>query len=219
MQIIRISVVVFTVLFSACTAPTPTSTNPPQQAATPTTESPTLAPSPTASPMPSPTVTQAATSLPQTGGSTSLDPCELLDTNEAKNLTGVSFGAGVESTLDGGAKICTYGANTTNVLMVEVVQAPDVATAQAYQASFLADIKSGLASFGDIPIQVAQISDFGNAAVSATLGQNVIDVTGSAFGFRKNTIFFGFSDLVRGAPAPTPAAMRAEAAFVLGELP
>ncbi len=115
--------------------------------------------------------------------------------------------------------MCTYGANTKNVLEVEVGQAPDVATAEAYQASFLNDIKSGLAQFGDIPIQVTQISDFGNGAVSATLGQNVINVTGSAFGFRKNTIFFGFSDLVLGGNAPTPDAMRAEAAFVLGELP
>ncbi len=225
MQIISISVMVFAMLLSACTAPTPALTNPPQPTAPPTTESPTLAPSPTelpsptASPMPSPTVAQAATSLPKTGGSTSLDPCELLDSSEAKNLTGVSFGAGVESTLDGGAKMCTYGANTTNVLMVEVGQAKDVATAQAYQASFLNDIKSGLAQFGDVPFQVTQIPDFGSGAVSATLGQNAINVTGSAFGFRKNTIFFGFSDLVLGAPAPTPAAMRAEAAFVLGELP
>ena len=221
MQTISLFVMVFTVLLSACTAPT----NAPQQTVPPTTESPTLAPSPTelpsptASPMPSPTVKQAATSLPQKGGSTSLDPCELLDQNEATKLTGVSFGAGVESTLDGGAKMCTYGANTKNVLMVEVAQAADVATAEAYQASFLNDIKTGLAQFGNVPFQVTQISDFGNGAVSATLGENVIHVTGSAFGFRKNTIFFGFSDLVLGGTAPTPEAMRAEAAYVLGELP
>ncbi len=208
-------------LLSACSVPT----NPPQQTVPPTTESPTLAPSPTElpsptpSPMPSPTVTQSATSLPQKGVSTSLDPCELLDQNEAAKLTGVSFGAGVESSLSGGAKICTYGADTKNVLTVEVGQAPDVATAEAYQASFLNDIKTGLAQFGGIPIQVTQIADFGNGAVSATLGQNVINVTGSAFGFRKNTIFFGFSDLVLGGTAPTPEAMRAEAAYVLGELP
>ncbi len=214
-----ISVLVFAGLLSACASPAPVTTNPPQQTAAPATESPTLAPSPTSSPMPSLTVTPAATSLPQTSGATSLNPCELLDSQEAQKLTGVSFGAGVEKTLEGGAKTCTYGANTKNVLMVEVGQAPDIATAQAYQASFLNDIKAGLAQFGDIPIQVTQISDFGNGAVSATLGQNVIHVTGSAFGFRKNTIFFGFSDLVLDGAAPTPEAMRAEAAFVLGELP
>jgi hypothetical protein len=169
---------------------------------------------------PAPTATQEATALPQTGGSqTSLDPCELLDSTEAKNLTGADFGAGVESTLDSGVKVCTYGANTANVLMVEVAQAPDLATAQAYQDSFVNDIKSGLAQFGDVPFQVTDISDFGNGAISATLGQNSIDVTGAAFAFRKNTIFFGFSDLVMGGTAPTADAMRAEAAFVLGELP
>ncbi len=219
MQLIGIFVLLFAGLLSACTAPAPAPTNPPQPTVAPATESPTLAPSPTVSPMPSPTVTQAATVQPQTTGTTSLDPCELLDSSEAKNLTGVSFGAGVEKTLDGGAKTCTYGANTANVLMVEVGQAPDVATAQAYQASFLNDIKSGLAQFGDVPVQVTQIPDFGNGAVSATLGANAINVTGSAFGFRKNTIFFGFSDLVLGGAAPAPEAMRAEAAFVLGELP
>ncbi len=115
--------------------------------------------------------------------------------------------------------MCVYGANTTNVLTIEVGQAPDVKTAEAYQAEFLNEIKAGVAQFGDVPLTVTQIPNFGNAAVSATLGPNVIDVTGSAFGFRKNTIFFGFSDLVLGGTAPSPEAMRAEAAFVLGELP
>ncbi len=225
LSIISIFVMVSVTLLSACTAQKPAPTNPPQQTALPAIASPTPAPSPTelpsptASPAPSPTVAQAATSLPQTSGSTALDPCELLDQNEASKLTGVSFGAGVESTLSGGAKVCTYGANTQNVLMVEVGQTPDVATAEALQASFLNEIKTGLAQFGNVPFQVTQIPDFGNGAVSATLGLNVINVTGSAFGFRKNTIFFGFSDLVLGGTAPTPEAMRAEAAFVLGELP
>ncbi len=223
--IIGIFVMVSAGLLSACTTATPAPTNPTQQTAPTTAQSPNLAPSPTepptptASPMPSPTVPPAATSLPQKGGSTSLNPCELLDQTEASKLTGASFGAGVESTLSGGAKLCVYGANTANVLTVEVGQAPDVATAEAWQASFLNDIKKGLAQFGDVPLQVTQISDFGNGAVSATFGKNVINVTGSAFAFRKNTIFFGFSDLVLGGTAPTPDAMRAEAAFVLGELP
>ncbi len=202
---------VFAVLLSACTAPAPAIPNPPQQTALPPTENPTHAPSPT--------VPQAATSQPKQGGSTALDPCELLDSSEATHLTGVSFGKGIETTLDGGAKICTYGANTANVLTVEVGQAASVAAAEADQANFLNDMKAGLAQFGDVPFQVTQIADFGNGAVSATLGQNAINVTGSAFGFRKNTIFFGFSDLVLGGHAPTPEAMRSEAAFVLGELP
>jgi hypothetical protein len=220
-QITSLFLLVLTLLLSACTSPA----SPTQQVVPPTQDNPTLAPSPTelpsatASPAPSPTVTQAVTSQPQKGGSTPLDPCALLDQNEAKSLTGVSFTAGVESNLDGGAKMCIYGANTKNVLEVEVGQAANVAAAEAIQASFLADIQAGLATFGDVPINVTQISDFGNGAVSASLGQNAINITGSAFAFRKNTIFFGFSDLVQGGAAPAPAAMRAEAAFVLGELP
>jgi hypothetical protein len=206
MQTISISLLILAGLLSACTA----TANPTQ---------PTLAPSPTATTIPAPTATQAAASLPQTSGSTSLDPCVLLDSNAAYNLTGVSFGAGVESTLDGGGKMCTYGANTSNVLMVEVGQAPDIATAQVYQANFLNDIQSGLAQFGNVPLQVTQITDFADGAISATLGQNIINITGSAFGFRKGTIFFGFSDLVLGGQAPTLESMQAEAATVLGELP
>lgn len=214
---------VIAVLLFACSTAAPTTTILPQQTAAPTKVSPTVAPtmlpSPTAFPKPSPTASQAATELPQTGGSTSLNPCELLDSTEAKNLTGVDFGPGVLSTLDSGVQVCTYGANTTNVLMVEVAQAKDEATAKAYQDSFLADIKAGLAQFGDIPFTLTEISDFGNGAVSVTLDDTAINVSGAAFAFRKNTIFFGFSDLVQGGNAPTADAMRAEAAFVLGELP
>jgi hypothetical protein len=192
--LISISLLIFVGLLSACASPIPT-----QQAPTSTDPTPTM-----------PQVTSTATVL---------DPCELLDSSEAQKLTGHNFGQGVLSTLPGGAKVCTYGANTTNVLMVEVGQAPDVATADAWQASFMSDIQKAVAEFGNIAVQITQISDFGSAAVSATLGPNVLNISGSAFGFRKNTIFFGFSDEVRGALAPSPDAMRAEAAFVLGELP
>lgn len=223
-SVMVITFLLFAGLLSACTGsatPAVPTQAPaaPSETALPPTAAPTLAPSETASPAPSPAATTAATSQPQAGGATSLDPCELLDSTEATRLTGVNFGKGVKSTTAGGGTICTYGANTANVLTVTVGQAPDVATAQAYQENFLNDIKAGLAQFGDVPFQVTQISDFGSGAVSATLGQNVINVTGSAFGFRKNTIFFGFSDLVLGGKAPTPEAMRAEAAYVLGELP
>src|SRR5512140_600877 len=76
----------------------------------------------------------SATSAPaQAGGpaSTSLDPCQLITSQEASQLAGASFGAGVESTEVGGLKMCTYGAQTTNVFLVEVIQAADAATAQA----------------------------------------------------------------------------------------
>jgi hypothetical protein len=44
-------------------------------------------------------------------------------------------------------------------------------------------------------------------------------INGSAFGFLKGTVFFGFSDLVVGGAAPDEAAMQSEATTVLAELP
>jgi len=35
----------------------------------------------------------------------------------------------------------------------------------------------------------------------------------------KGAIFFGFSDVVKGGPAPTSAAVQAEATTLLGRLP
>lgn len=206
-------------VLSACSVPTPATPVPTQVPVQQKTEAPTIAPSPAASQIPSPTMTVMATSQAQAGEPFSLDPCVLLDSAAAQNLTGISLGNGVESTLDSGVNVCTYGANTANVLMVEVGQTKDVDAAKALQASFLNDIKEGLAQFGDIPTHVTEISDFGDGAVSATLDETAINVTGGAFAFRKNTIFFGFSDLVLGGKAPTPEAMRAEAALVLDKLP
>ena len=61
-------------------------------------------------------------------------------------------------------------------------------------------------------------SQLADAAIVATLNLSAINVNGAP-GFRKGTIFFGFSDLVQGGAAPTSAAMQAQATTVLGRLP
>ncbi len=192
---LAVSVVVLAALVSACAAPTPT-------------------PAPTSTP--APTAEKPAATV-----STSLDPCQLITSAEASKLAKASFGEGLEETTSGGGKFCTYGANTTNVFMVFVGQAPDIATAKAYQADFEALIQENLAqltSEGFVPTDVAGLGD---AAIydeaSFTLPTGTLN--GSVIGVRKGTIFFGFSDLVADAPAPSRAAMEAQAKVILEKLP
>jgi hypothetical protein len=125
----------------------------------------------------------------------------------------------VGETLDGGGKSCTYGANTTNVLYILVAQAADVASAEAAQQQFVNDIQANLQQLVGSGVTFAPLANFADAAIVATLNLSAINVNGSAFGFRKGTVFFGFSDLVRGGPAPTTDAMQAQATTVLGRLP
>ncbi len=196
---LRISVLAIAALLSACATPTSTPT-------------PTTAPTPT----PAPTSPKQAATV-----ATSLDPCQLVTSQEASKLAGASFGAGKESTSSGGGKICTYGSETSNVFMVDVGQAPDIATAKAYQADFVATLQENLAQLVSGGLVPTDVPNLGDAAIYAqvTLNANGGTINGAAIGVRKGTIFFGFSDLVLGGIAPTQAAMEAQAKTVLAKLP
>ncbi len=194
-----ISVIAIAALLAACGASTPTP--PPTQAST-------LQPAPTDTPAVTATVT-------------SLDPCQLIDSQEASTYTGASFGQGVEETTSGGGKICTYGANTTNVFMVEVAQAKSLDEAKAAKADFINTLESSLAQLTSEGLQVTELPNF---ADGATMGQMNITLptgtlSGSAIGVLKGTIFFGFSDEVAGGQAPSAAAVQAEATSILARLP
>jgi len=205
---------VITATLTACSAsastPNPTfappATSVPQQAATPT-----QAPAP------------AATSAPQQPAAvnTQLDPCQLISSQEASTLAGASFGNGEESTTPGGGKICTYGSQTANVFMIEVAQAPDVKTAQADKAQFLADLQANLQQLTNAGLNVTELPNFADGATMATVNLNIagISLNGGAIGFLKGTVFFGFSDVVKGGAAPSSDALQAEATTVLGRLP
>ncbi len=114
---------------------------------------------------------------------------------------------------------CTYGANTTNVFYVYVAQTADVASAEAAQQQFVDDLKANMQQLIGEGFTFTPLANFADAAIVATLNLSAINVNGSAFGFRKGTVFFGFSDLVQGKPALTSDAMQAEATTVLGRLP
>ncbi len=197
----------------------PLATTPPTSMPLATTP-PTSMPQNTASPIE--TVSPTATSAPQSAAvTTQLDPCQLITSQEASSLTGASFGQGTETTTPGGLKICTYGSQTTNVFNVDVAQAADIAAAQADQAQFLADIQANLKTLTSQGLNITQDPTFADGAIMANIGFNSggIDISGNSMGFRKGTIFVGFSDLALGSAAPTDAAMKAEASTVLARLP
>ena len=223
---LSISVLAIAALLSACSTSTPTATSVSQQPAASSTPIPKVVPSPIITPSPTvtagPTVTPAETGTPQqTAAPTSLDPCQLLPSQEASSLAGTSFGAGAEGTNPGGGKTCTYGSQTTNVFFVEVVQAPDTATADAAKKQFLSDLQANLQQLSSEGLNVTQLPNFADGAVIAQASINAGGETfnGSAIGFRKGTIFFGFSDVVVGSAAPNSAALQSEATTVLGRLP
>lgn len=201
---------------SAATA-TPAST--PALAGTP---APVATPAPTDTPAPVTTPALSDTPAPSsalnaTGVPTAIDPCQLITSQEASQLAGATFAAGVESTTSGGGKICTYGGQTLNVFMVIVGQAPDVATAQAGKAEAQAAIAKqagGAITFTELPT----FAD-GAAYVSGNISVSGQSFGAGAFYALKGTVFFGFSDLTLGKPALTLAAMQAQAQTILGRLP
>ena len=87
-------------------------------------------PSIAASTAPGGSANGGATAVP-----TALDPCTIIPNSTVNTLAGTTYPAGTESVTPGQGKICTYGAQTTNVFMVIVGQAPDAATAKAWEAS------------------------------------------------------------------------------------
>lgn len=159
--------------------------------------------------------------LQQTAQSTSLNPCQLINSQEASSLTGASFGVGTEATIPGGGKTCTYGSQTTNIFFVEVVQAADETTAKAAQTQFLTDLQANLQQLTSQGFNVTQLPNFADGGVTAQVSINSAGqaINGSAIGFRKGTIFFGFSDLAVGSAAPSGEALQSEATIVLGRLP
>jgi hypothetical protein len=151
------------------------------------------------------------------GVPTSLDPCQVVPAGEAPQLAGTTFGAGKEETTSGNGKICVYGGQTLDVFSVIVAQAPDVATAQAGKAAAEAQIQSEAGK----GVQVTEVPNFADGAAytagSYTISGQTFNI--AAFYALKGTIFFGFSDLLLNKPAPTAAALQAEAQTVLGRLP
>lgn len=202
-RVLAISALAVAGLLSACGAATP---------ATPA--MPTAAPTAANTAVPIPTAMPSAAPV-------SLDPCALIPSDVASALAGASFGPGEEESTEGGGRMCTYGAQTANVFIVDVAQAPDVDTAKAYKAQFLADLEAKAQEMAAQGLETTEIPDFADGAVSASLNLTVggATISGGAFGFLKGTIFVGFSDVVMGGSAPSAEALQAEAQSILDQLP
>jgi hypothetical protein len=189
-------------VLAACGGSSQTASNSPAVSATPPAQ---LTPSATAS------------------ANASLDPCQLVTQQEASQLAGATFGAGKPETISNGARMCTYGAQTPNVFMVEVAVASDAATAQADWAQEEAKAQAGLQQLlaeagGNVTLNAGDISlsgaDKAAAATSnATIGGRTISI--SAIYVLKGPVFFMFSNLVLGKQAPTTAQMEQQAQTVL----
>lgn len=175
--------------------------------------------SPSAAASASPSPAAASPSLAGSSGATavptSIDPCQLVTSEEASKLGGVSFGAGKESSTPGNDKMCTYTSPGAS-FSVSVLQAPDVATAQAAKAQAEADLQKISSK-----LTVTQLPNLADGAAviegSLSIGGHTENVASIAA--LKGTTAFSFGEVIFDHPAPTSAALQAQAQIVLGRLP
>jgi hypothetical protein len=102
-----------------------------------------------------------------------------------------------------------------------IAQAPDVATAQAQKADFLATLQANAQELASGGLNVTELPNFADGATMGVLSTSIegIALNGSAIGVLKGTFFFGFSDVVKGGPAPSAVAVQSEATSLLGQVP
>ena len=177
---------------------------------------------------PSPASTPSAAVSPSPPSLASLDPCKLVTAQEASNLTGTTFGAGVEETADNGARECVYSRPNQNVFIVMVNVASDATTAEADWATTEADAQSGLQKLAgsegaSVGLHAGNITLPGadqaaTAVAGGPIGGNHI-LNVSAIYVLKGAVFFMFSDLSLDKPAPAASAMAATASTVLTRIP
>jgi hypothetical protein len=188
---------------------------PPASAAASTAAS--LAPS--AAPLSSPEPSVAASSGP-TAVPTAIDPCQLVTKDEANKLAAASFADGKEEENKNHLRNCTYGAQTKNVFMVDVLQAPDAATAKAAEAGVKAEFENSAAK-GKMSVQeIAQYKGDPNTDCAILrVPSNALQINGIAMYCVKGAVFTGFSDLKFGSAAPGANDVETQMDTVLGRIP
>jgi hypothetical protein len=174
---------------------------------------------------PSPSSTPSATPS-ATAKATTLDPCKLVTAAEASQLSGASFGAGVEETTgsNGTGKRCTYGSQTKNVFFVQLGVATSADDAQAQWATEEAEADADLASEFPAELNVkftkTDLTGLGDSAAVGT-GSGTIEgqtISGGVIYLLKGQYFLAFGDLTLGT-APTADALEAQSATSLDRLP
>ncbi|GEM_PF-939700 len=229
-----VCMLVVAAMLGACSASPASTTNPSSGAPATLVPLPSATSAPVAAPtltsLPQPTATTAVTptkpasvvaATQQQAVNTNLDPCTLISSDEASTLTGTTFAQGVESSTAEGLKICTYSIQGSNIFTVDVIQAPDVATAQQAKTQFQADLQASVQQLTNEGITFTQLPDFADGAITGqvSINEGGISVNGSSFAFLKGTVFVGFSDIAMNGAAPSSDALQTEATTVLAKLP
>jgi hypothetical protein len=206
-------VIASALLLAACSSPATTTPSQPASAAAAQASSP-------AAPTAAGSVAATQSAVP-----TSLNPCQLVTSSEASALAGTTFGPGQEEANGKHGKRCVYGSQTTNVFTVEVGQAASPAAADAdwsaEQARAQALINKKLPAGISLSAHTQKISGLGDRAAfasgSAAAAGQTIGLSGIYL--LKGATFLGFQDLLLGHPAPSAAAMEAEAQKALARVP
>ncbi|MFI5227345.1 MAG: hypothetical protein ACHQ3P_11800 [Candidatus Limnocylindrales bacterium] len=190
----------------------------PSPSAAPIVAPPVVSP-PAASDTPEPSTAEVSSAPASSGATavpTAIDPCTLVTQAEASQLTGSTYGPGKESETAGHLKVCTYGGQTPDVFGVDVLVAPDVATAQAGAAAVEAEAKAKLKG-----ATIADLSGLGDKAVwlhgAGELGGSPINAAGIYV--LSGATFFDISDIVVGKSAPSETDFVTQATTALGRLP
>lgn len=156
--------------------------------------------------------------------SSSIDPCEVVTSQEASSLTGVTYQAGQNEAISD----CVYGIDTLDVFTVVVGVASSAGEANGKWAEYEANAQSVLQTSGQLPRGVTMnftlnditLSGADRAAVgtaTATYKDQTLNVR--AIDTLKGTVFFAMSDLAVTHAAPSAAALEAQARTSLGRLP
>jgi hypothetical protein len=159
---------------------------------------------------------ESPSTLP-TAVATVVDPCELLTAQEASNLSGTNFGGGKEATLPNHVRTCTYlNPPDPTQVTVTVVQAPDVATAQAAKKEFLNTIKRKM--HANVTSTTFDMAD-GGAILRASATDSGMTLNVAAVFVLKGTIAFGVSELLVNSQSASDDALKSLAQTVVGRLP
>lgn len=161
------------------------------------------------------------------GTPAAIDPCQVVTQSEASLLAGATYTTSKEETTSGGAKLCSYGAQTVNVFEVLVATAASPSAAQAAwdqeKSEATAELQKVAASSGvtfTLNLSDTNLSGADRAAVgtfSASLSGHTL--AGSAIYFLKGANFVAITDLVLDRTPPTTSAMEAQGQTSLGRLP
>jgi hypothetical protein len=175
----------------------------------------------------SPSPSDTPTSPPTTAKATTLDPCELVTAAEASQLSGVTFGPGLEETTgtNGTGKRCTYGAQTKNVFFVQVGADGSPAAAQAdwatEEAEADADIAKSLPPELNATVAKTDLTGLGDRAATGSLSESLSGQTINinAIYMLKGSNFLAFGDSTLNAPAATLADLKMQASVSLDRMP